>query len=257
MPESSLAGTMWPSGDVIPPGADPNDFESHGGIRYRKSADPKRTPTLDIPQQSATSGTEPDPIAVRLSTLHQAPVMSAKMVFPLIGMQGLNPGPVGPRSDMVRPGEAGRGFTVFAPDGRRISLSDLRGKPFVLFMVRVQSAQMFCPVCLPALDQMNAARADFERRGVEVMVVASTTVEHCREFADALGLNFPLYADPDWSVFRAFGSGRLGSLPLHAWALLDSRGVVRWVWRFHGDDPEAALPMPSLVMDKVHEVVLR
>ena len=68
------------------------------------------------PAGNRQAGAEPDPIAVRLSTLHQAPVMSAKMIFPLIGMQGLNPGPVGPRSDMVQQGEAGREFTVFAPD---------------------------------------------------------------------------------------------------------------------------------------------
>jgi len=243
---------MWPSADVVPEGADPKDYEGHGGIRYRRSPDPKRTPTLDVPRATAHTGI--DPLSVRLSTLHQAPILSSKMVFPLAGMAALNPCAVGPRDDMVKPGDKAPDFEVTAPDGKKVRLSDFRGKPVVLFMTRIFSTALFCPICVPGLEQMDEMVAEFRRRGIEVMNIASTSVERAREFAEALGVSYPLYADPEWQSFKAYGAGRLGSLPLHAWAVVDGQGIVRFVWRLNGPDVKADLPMPAYVLDQVDTI---
>jgi peroxiredoxin Q/BCP len=252
MGKSSLAGVMWPSAEVIPDGRTPEEFEAHGGIRYRNSADPRRTPELDVPRRSRGAGV--DPLAIRLATLHQAPVLSSKMAFPLPGMVGLSPCAVGPRDDMVKSGDAAPDFAVTAPDGRVLRLSDLRGRPVVLFMIRILSTSLFCPLCVPGLEQLDDLAEEFRALGAEILVVGASTAERCEEFAEALGLRYPIYADPNWVSFKAFGAGRLGSLPLHAWALVDGEGIVQWVWRMNGPDENPALPMPSYVLDQFDEI---
>jgi peroxiredoxin len=109
-------------------------------------------------------------------------------------------------------------------------------------------------MCLPGLEQLDELMGDFRRQGVDVMAIASTGGEQCREFGEALGVNYPIYADPEWKTFNIFGAGRLGSLPLHCWAIVDGKGILQWVWRLNGPDPQAALPMPVLALDKAQEL---
>ena len=86
MPKSSLAGLMWPSADQLPPGADPNAYEIHGGIRYLRSTDPKRTPGMDVSVQIEATGI--DPLSIRLSCDQDRHLASALLDLPdVVGVE--------------------------------------------------------------------------------------------------------------------------------------------------------------------------
>lgn len=67
------------------------------------------------------------------------------------------------------------------------------------------------------------------------MVILPLPLEQCREVVESLALPYPLYADPDWSVFEAYGTGHVLYAPKQTWVGVDASGTVRWVWRV-GDD---------------------
>lgn len=201
--------------------ADDKGYEAHGGIRFKVSPDPKRSPPLDSIAQKITK---------------------------VIKFSPLKPG-------MLGPGDRAPDLEVIRPDGTVQKLSALRGKPLLIFMVRVKTNTMYCPLCLPSLDQLDEMVGEFQRRNVQVLIVGSTTTERCADFREAVGLKkLPIHADPQWNVFNAFDVGSVGPLPLHAWVLLDADGIVRWVWRMTGPDPERALPMPTFALDRIDEV---
>lgn len=68
-------------------------------------------------------------------------------------------------------------------------------------------------------------------RGVELMVILPLPLDSCQAVVEALELPYPLYANPDWSVFEAYGAGHVLYAPKQSWVGVDASGVVRWVWR--------------------------
>lgn len=61
----------------------------------------------------------------------------------------------------------------------------------------------------------------FEKLSVQVLGVSADSLETHREFAEKLGLSFPLLAD-DGSIRKRYGSGRITHL-------IDQQGIVRYV----------------------------
>jgi peroxiredoxin len=219
-PKLSRLFGLLPSAEGLSP--DDPRCEGHCGIRFKRSPDPKRTPALD-----SFSG-----VGLKLIKRTSRPGM-------------LGPGDTAPSLEVIR------------PDGSVQSLEAFRGKPLLIFMVRVMSTQKYCPFCLPGLEQLDEMIGEFQQRGVEVMIVGASGKEECAEFREAIGLKLPIHADPQWNVFKAYDAGTFASFPLHAWALLDAGGIVKWVWRMTGPDPERALPMPSFALDRIDEFLGR
>jgi hypothetical protein len=67
------------------------------------------------------------------------------------------------------------------------------------------------------------------------MVILPLPLEQCAAVVESLGLPYPLYANPDWSVFETYGTGHVLYAPKQTWVGVDASGMVRWVWRV-GDD---------------------
>ena len=87
----------------------------------------------------------------------------------------------------------------------------------------------------------------------------STTPEQSDLVIESLGLNYPLYSDPTWNIYRAYGTGHALMATKQAWAIVDE-GVVRWIWRSGQDDalqPGFNVPMPLDVLAAADEVVGR
>ena len=84
------------------------------------------------------------------------------------------------------------------------------------------------------------------------------SIERTRLFAEAMDLSYPLYADPSWHLFNAYGTSHSGPLPTQAWAILDGDGIIRWLYRARvkGTDVwEKGLPMPMDVLEMVGRVL--
>ena len=246
MARRNLAGFMWPSAAAIPAGSKAEDFEDYAGLRYCRSDDPDRTPHLDTPERHDKSA-----LTMRLSTLQQAPTLSARMAMPLVNMLHLGPSSVSPRPGMIEVGDRGPDFRVTALDGRHVTQADFRGKPLVLMIMRIMGEGLFCPYSIPSAERMQVSYPDFTRRGVEVAVVLPTDLAKARSFVEAMEVTYPVYADPEWSLCGRYAR-TLGMLPLQASAILDASGVVRYLWRSDGGPKGDSLPpMPSLLLKQV------
>ena len=49
-------------------------------------------------------------------------------------------------------------------------------------------------------------------------------LEQCRAVVESLGLPYPLYANPDWSVFETYGTGHVLYAPKQTWFGVDAGG---------------------------------
>lgn len=105
--------------------------------------------------------------------------------------------------------------------GGKQSLEDFRGN-----VVLVNNWATWCPPCkaeMPTLNQYHEAHA---AEGFTVIAVeAGDGREEVLEFANRLGLSFPVWLDPENASLAAIGNG---SLPNSY--VIDRAGAVRYAW---------------------------
>ena len=75
-------------------------------------------------------------------------------------------------------------------------------------------------------------------------------LEQCRAAVDSLELNYPLYANPDWSVFEAYGTGHVLYAPKQTWIGIDGDGVVRWTWHIGDEGRLRRVPLAIEALDQ-------
>lgn len=97
---------------------------------------------------------------------------------------------------------------------------------------------------------MRERYAEFQSKGAEVVVVTTTDVPTSKLIAEDLALPYPFLSDPDWTVFKAYGTGAALGVPLPAQFLIDGEGrvVERYLCDFVPNHPplDAALArMPT------------
>jgi hypothetical protein len=79
---------------------------------------------------------------------------------------------------------------------------------------------------------------------VELLVILPLPLEQCHAVVESLRLNYPLYANPNWSVFDDYGSGHVLYAPKQSWIGIDEAGVVQYVWRLGDDGELRRVPLP-------------
>jgi peroxiredoxin Q/BCP len=125
-------------------------------------------------------------------------------------------------------GDPAPDFTLAGtPGGRRYSLSDYRGRAVVLVFYPNDDT----PVCTTQLVSYNADLEQFADLGAEVLGLSPQDVESHERFAEEHGLDFPLLADADKEVGRAYGLvGPLGFYKRSVF-VVDGAGIVRYAHR--------------------------
>lgn len=118
--------------------------------------------------------------------------------------------------------------TDVAGGRRRYRLGDYRGRPVVLVFYPADDT----PVCTLQLNRYTEEFPTFEGSGAQVLAVSPQSVESHERFATRQGgFAFPLLADADKAVGRAYGIvGPLGFYRRSAF-VIDGDGVVRWSTR--------------------------
>ena len=91
-------------------------------------------------------------------------------------------------------------FDVTASDGRRLRLSELRGKPVVLFFYPGD----FTTVCTKEACGFRDQYADLAGRGAELIGVSSDDDDSHRRFAGKFSLKYPLVADTDHALAKKY-----------------------------------------------------
>jgi peroxiredoxin Q/BCP len=151
---------------------------------------------------------------------------------------------------MVEEGQPAPDFELTNDSGRTVRLSELRGKPVVLYFYPRDDTRG----CTTQACGLRDVYADLQRRGAVVLGVSPDDESSHARFREKYELPFSLLADPDHTVSEAYGvwveKNAYGKKKIgveRSTFLIDSNGNVAKVMRrvkpdTHADDVLAALP---------------
>jgi peroxiredoxin Q/BCP len=103
--------------------------------------------------------------------------------------------------------------------------SDFQGRWLVLYFY----PKDFTSGCTLEARSFQAALADFQRLGADVVGISADAAEDHISFCAAEGLTYPLLSDPGGSVSRAYGSWLAPYSQRHTF-LIDPNGQLRTRW---------------------------
>jgi thioredoxin-dependent peroxiredoxin len=149
---------------------------------------------------------------------------------------------------MLKPGDQAPDFTLPDQDGRYVHLTELRGRPVVLYFYPKDDT----PLCTREACAFRDARAEFARAGATVLGVSRDPPAAHAAFAAKHGLDFRLLSDADGAVRQAYGVGKfLGLLDGRVTFVIGPDGSVRHVFKGnftaqrHVDEALARLGAPA------------
>jgi peroxiredoxin Q/BCP len=120
-------------------------------------------------------------------------------------------------------------FKLVATNGQEISLKDFRGRTNVIvFFIR----ETTCPQCRTHVAQLGRMYDQFRAAGTEVIVILGEGMKKAKEYADGIGLPFPILCDPDREVYQLYELEKYFLLFQRTASLVvDKDGVVRYLKR--------------------------
>ena len=107
----------------------------------------------------------------------------------------------GEQAPPLREGDPAPGFTLMSDAGEEVTLSDLKGKPVVLYFYPKDDT----PGCTTEACEFRDAYDVFRERGAEVLGVSPDDVASHEKFKTKYELPFTLLADPDHAVAEQYG----------------------------------------------------
>jgi peroxiredoxin Q/BCP len=102
---------------------------------------------------------------------------------------------------MPEPGDNAPDFTLPDQDGNPVTLSELEGKPVVVYFYPKADT----PGCTTQACGVRDNQAAYAKAGATVLGVSPDPVKKVKKFHDGQGLNFTLLADEDRQVVEAYG----------------------------------------------------
>ncbi len=113
-------------------------------------------------------------------------------------------------------------FTALRPDGSRLSLSEFRGRPVVLYFFPKAGT----PGCTRETEGFVERYRELQAKGVEVLGISVDSVERQDRFAAECRVPFPLLSDSDHAIARAYGVLGILGLAKRVTFVLDPEGLV-------------------------------
>jgi peroxiredoxin Q/BCP len=101
-----------------------------------------------------------------------------------------------------KPGDPAPDFSGLTTDGSRVSLKDFRGKKLVLYFYPKDDT----PGCTAQACSLRDHNQEIKAKGAAILGVSAQDVASHERFAKKHRLNFPLLADTDRAVGRAYGT---------------------------------------------------
>lgn len=137
-------------------------------------------------------------------------------------------------------------------NGTLVRLSSYRSKqPVLVALTRIFTEKHYCPFCYPHIKILNEKYEEFQKQGIEVLMITSTDERQSKIVVQDLGLKMPFLSDPSCRVFRAYEVGQALGAPLPAQFVLDKEGKLRYkhLFSFLDDNasPETLLEQFSLM----------
>jgi peroxiredoxin Q/BCP len=122
--------------------------------------------------------------------------------------------------------EAAPEFTLPTNTGdKQVSLSNYRGKWVVLYFY----PKDFTSGCTLEARRFQQDLPKYIARNVQILGVSADDVDSHAEFCESEGLKFPLLADTDGKVSKAYGSW-MGFVSMRHTFIIDPKGTLREVF---------------------------
>lgn len=120
-------------------------------------------------------------------------------------------------------------FKLTATNGQSISLGNFRGKSNVIvFFIR----ETTCPQCRTHVAQLGKMYEQFKEAGTEVIVILGEGTDNAKDYANGIGLPFPILCDPDRAVYSLYELEKYFLLFQRTASLVvDKDGIVRYLKR--------------------------
>jgi peroxiredoxin Q/BCP len=136
--------------------------------------------------------------------------------------------------DWIEEGATAPDFTLKSDSGRDVRLSELRGKPVVLYFYPKDDT----PGCTKEACAFRDRSSDLQAAGAVDIGVSPDDVASHGKFRDKYALNFPLLADTGHQIADTYGAWReknmYGKKSMgiqRSTFLIDAAGKVRKVWK--------------------------
>lgn len=100
----------------------------------------------------------------------------------------------------LMPGDVAPSFTLLDADQHPVSLTDFSGGRVIVYFFPAAMT----PGCTTQAVDFDAALADLATAGYQVVGISPDSPEKLARFRDAESLGFPLLADPDKEVLKAY-----------------------------------------------------
>jgi thioredoxin-dependent peroxiredoxin len=142
--------------------------------------------------------------------------LSLNFVLPALALGGEQPPINQPAPAFSLPTNTGDGT---------ISLSDYRGKWVVVYFY----PKDFTPGCTLEAQRFQQDLPKYLERNTQILGISTDDVDSHAEFCDSEGLRFPLLADVDGAVSKAYGSW-MGYVSLRHTYIVDPEGMMREVF---------------------------
>ena len=137
-------------------------------------------------------------------------------------------------ADWIEAGAKAPTFTLKADDGSTVKLSELRGRPVVLYFYPKDDT----PGCTKEACAFRDRCGELKELGATVLGVSPDDVASHARFRDKYNLNFPLLADPDHKIAEKYGAWReknmYGKKSMgiqRSTFLIDGDGKVAKLWK--------------------------
>ena len=144
---------------------------------------------------------------------------------------------------MIEEGKPAPDFELESDSGETVKLSDLRGKPVVLYFYPKDDT----PGCTRQACGIRDAWGEFERAGAEVYGISADTAASHEKFKAKYSLPFPLLADPEHTLGEAYGVAQEGKNSYQrSTFVIDADGNVAKIMRRVNPDQHADQVLKAL-----------
>jgi peroxiredoxin Q/BCP len=129
---------------------------------------------------------------------------------------------------MLQPGDTAPAFELPSQTGELVRLGDFRGRQNVVLYFYPKDNT---PVCTREACAFRDSYEQFASKETAVIGVSSDSSASHEAFALKHNVPFPLLADVNGALQRAYGVGRvLGFMPSRVTFVIDKKGVIRGVF---------------------------
>jgi thioredoxin-dependent peroxiredoxin len=125
----------------------------------------------------------------------------------------------------LKPGEPAPDFTAKTTDGSIVSLKDYRGKKLIMYFYPMDDT----PGCTAQACSLRDANKDIAAKGAAILGISTQDEASHKKFTAKYKLNFPLLADTDKSIGKAYGTIASGGLLSAAKAIIGMADRVTFI----------------------------